>query len=55
MIPFQVIGCCPVALFHPIAVITVVSGLTVSAVILLQVFSCDIWSAVLTVISGLLF
>ena len=53
MIPFQVICCYPVALFHVvgvIAVITVVSVMTVLTVILFQVFSCDIWSAVSTVI-----
>ena len=53
MIPFQVICCYPVALFHVvgvIAVITVVSVMTVSAVILFQVFNCYIWSAVSTVI-----
>ena len=53
MIPFQVISCFAVALFHVvgvIAVITVVSVMTVSAVILFQVFSCYIWSAVLTII-----
>ena len=53
MIPFQVIYCFAVALFHVvgvIAVITVVSVMTVSAVILFQVFSCYIWSAVLTII-----
>ena len=53
MIPFQVICCFAVALFHVvgvIAVITVVSVMTVSAVILFQVFSCYIWSAVLTII-----
>ena len=53
MIPFQVIYCFAVALFHVvgvIAVITVVSVMTVSAVILFHVFSCYIWSAVSTVI-----
>ena len=53
MIPFQVICCFAVALFHVvgvIAVITVVSVMTVLTVILFQVFSCDIWSAVSTVI-----
>ena len=53
MIPFQVIGCYPVALIHivgVIAVITVVSVMTVSAVILFQVFYGYIWSAVSTVI-----
>ena len=55
VIPFQVIGCCPVALLHVvgvIAVITVVSVLLFHAltVILFQVFNCYIWSAVSTVI-----
>lgn len=53
MIPFQVIGCFAVALFHVvgvIAVITVITVMTVLTMILLQVFSCYIWSAVSTVI-----
>ena len=46
MIPFQVICCYPVALFHVvgvigvIGVIAVITVMTVSAVILFQVFSC---------------
>ena len=53
MIPFQVIYCFAVALFHVvgvIGVIAVITVMTVSAVILFQVFSCYIWSAVSTVI-----
>ena len=53
MIPFQVICCFAVALFHVvgvIAVITVVSVMTVLTVILFQVFT-----KCLAVISGLLF
>ena len=53
MIPFQVIYCFAVALFHVvgvIGVIAVITVMTVSAVILFQVFSCYIWSAVIAVI-----
>ena len=50
MIPFQVICCFAVALFHVVGVIAVVSVMTVSAVILFQVFYGYIWSAVMTVI-----
>ena len=58
MIPFQVISCYPVALFHVVGVIAVITVITVVSVllfhaltvILFQVFSCYIWSAVLTVI-----
>ena len=52
MIPFQVIDCSAVALFHVVAVITVVSVLLFHAltVILFQVFYGYIWSAVSTVI-----
>ena len=56
MIPFQVICCYPVALFHVVGVIavitvkTVITVMTVSAVTLFHVFSCYIWSAVSTVI-----
>ena len=50
MIPFQVIYCFAVALFHVVGVIAVITVMTVSAVILFQMFSCYIWSAVMTVI-----
>ena len=50
MIPFQVICCFAVALFHVVGVIAVITVMTVSAVILFHVFSCYIWSAVSTVI-----
>ena len=56
MIPFQVICCFAVALFHVVGVVavitvkTVITVMTVSAVILFHVFSCYIWCAVLTMI-----
>lgn len=57
MIPFQVIAVVSALLLHVIGVIAVITAVSVSVllfhaltVILFQVFSCYIWSAVLAVI-----
>ena len=55
VIPFQVISCYAVALLHVVGVIAVIAVVSVLlfhalTVILFQVFSCYIWSAVSTVI-----